>query len=98
MITYKELLDGIVDKEKSATYNSLEASMLNYIERKENLETIVAFIDGILKALSKEAQQLVENDYLNPVNHNWWDEYYSRSTYYRVRKKALDDVLFYLIK
>lgn len=72
--------------------------MINYIEKKENLETVVTFIDGILASLPKEIYQLIEKDYLNPNKREWWNEYYSRSTYYRLRKKALDDVLFYLIK
>ena len=94
---YPQLQYNVI-KDRHTPYNHLETSMINYIEKKENLETVVTFIDGILASLPKEIYQLIEKDYLNPNKREWWNEYYSRSTYYRLRKKALDDVLFYLIK
>lgn len=94
---YPQLQYNVI-KDHHTPYNNLESSMINYIEKKENLETVVSFIDGILASLPKEIYQLIEKDYLNPNKREWWNEYYSRSTYYRLRKKALDDVLFYLIK
>ncbi len=94
---YPQIKYNVV-KDFQAPYNQLETSMIHYIEKKENLETVVAFIEGIFASLPKEVYRLIEYDYLNPTKREWWREYYSRSTYYRFRKKTLDDVLFYLIK
>ena len=53
--------------------------------------------DILLKAIIRE-YQLLENDYLHPSYKDWWLEFYSRSTYYRLRRKMLDEVLFYLTR
>jgi len=50
-------------------------------------------IQEALKRLSQEEQRLLCNDFLSPLSKNWWMEYYSKSTYYRLRYLAVDRFL-----
>jgi len=45
-------------------------------------------IQESLKRLSQEEQRCLINDFLSPLSKNWWMEYYSKSTYYRLRYLA----------
>lgn len=85
-------------REEATSYNHLEMNIINYIEKKDNLETLVSFVETVFHSLSKDQYTLLVNDYLEPKERDWWMSYYSRSTYYRIRRKLVDDVLFYLIR
>lgn len=85
-------------KEQSPRYNGLENNLISYIERKDNLEALVHFVESVFNSLPEDVYRLLANEYLFPRHKEWWLEYYSRSTYYRLRRKVLDDVLFYLIR
>lgn len=87
-----------VVREQSSSYSAIEESMINHIEKKENLEAIIIYTEEVFKALPVELYQLIDNDYLHSNRGEWWVEFYSRSTYYRLRRRALDDVLYYLLK
>lgn len=50
-------------------------------------------IEACLKRLTQEEQRLLHNDFLSPLSKNWWMEYYSKSTYYRMRHLAVDRFL-----
>ncbi len=50
-------------------------------------------IGETLKRLTREEQALLHNDFLSPLSKNWWMEYYSKSTYYRLRHCAVDRFL-----
>ena len=47
-------------------------------------------IDYILLQLDKVLSQIIYNEYFAPNNDNWWVYYYSKSTYYRLKNKAMD--------
>ena len=50
-------------------------------------------IDETLSRLSVEEQSVLRNDFLSPLSKNWWMEFYSKSTYYRLRHLAVDRFL-----
>lgn len=50
-------------------------------------------IHETLRRLSQEEQSVLRNDFLSPLSKNWWMEYYSKSTYYRLRHCAVDRFL-----
>ena len=50
-------------------------------------------IHETLGRLSEEEQSVLRNDFLSPLSKNWWIEYYSKSTYYRLRHCAVDRFL-----
>ena len=50
-------------------------------------------IHETLRRLTHEEQRLLRNDFLSPLSKNWWMEFYSKSTYYRLRHLAVDRFL-----
>jgi hypothetical protein len=58
-----------------------------------NDQAYLFLIQEALKRLSQEEQRLLCNDFLSPLSKNWWMEYYSKSTYYRLRYLAIDRFL-----
>ena len=46
-----------------------------------------------LHHLPKESRELLLNDYFYHIPRNWWQSYYSKSTYYRMKNAALDAML-----
>ncbi len=50
-------------------------------------------VESALKECSKDTQLIIENEYMKKSFRNWYFEYYSRSTYYRIKHKALDEFI-----
>jgi hypothetical protein len=53
----------------------------------------VDLIEASLSCLEEEYRRIVTNDFLNPQPRHWWMEYYAKSTYYRLRQRALEHFL-----
>ena len=63
----------------------------------ERLTKYVLYIDKVIDLLSKEAKPFIINEYIkNYNNSSWWTKVYNRSTYYKIRKAALDEFLNYV--
>lgn len=63
-------------------------------EEKENYYSIIKNkIDYILLQMDKNLSMIIYNDYLSTKLENWWIYYYSKSTYYRLKNKAMDNFL-----
>ena len=61
---------------------------------KDILQTV---FDKVIDLLSKEAKPFIINEYIkNYNNSSWWTKTYNRSTYYKIRKAALDEFLNYV--
>lgn len=89
---------GMIVKEDQHSYNGLENAMMNHIDKKDALKSMIRLVDDVFESLNDEQRLIIENDYLKPNYKEWWRQYYSRSTFYRMRKKAIDDMLYYLIR
>lgn len=50
-------------------------------------------IQESLKRLTAEEQRILNNDFLLPISKNWWMDYYSKSTYYRLKYLAVSRFL-----
>ena len=51
-------------------------------------------IDNVLSVLDWESSCFLKNEFFdNHRKSDWWMNYYSRSTYYRVKKKAMESFL-----
>ncbi|NTW96873.1 MAG: hypothetical protein HGB31_09680 [Erysipelotrichaceae bacterium] len=79
-------------------YRSIQSRLryTNEISLKDltlNDQAYLFLIQEALKRLSQEEQRLLSNDFLSPLSKNWWMEYYSKSTYYRLRYLAVDRFL-----
>ena len=69
----------------------------NEENNKEKLSKYVLYIDKVIDLLSEESKIFIINEYIkNYNNSSWWKKLYNRSTYYKVRKVALDEFLNYV--
>ncbi len=85
-------------KESNASYNKAESSLLKYLDQKQSAQELICKIDMVLSELSIDARRVIEHDFiLQDKQAYWWEEYYSRSTYYRIKKDACLKVLFKLL-
>ncbi|MCD7808219.1 MAG: hypothetical protein LUH02_02670 [Erysipelotrichaceae bacterium] len=90
-------------KETSTPYNIGESSMLAQLQKKQRLEAYVLVVEQIHSCLSESTLDFVNHQYLNFYDPHWWEDKYSRSSYYRVKNNALDEYIatalqFYSLK
>lgn len=50
-------------------------------------------IDYILLQMEKTLSMIIYNEYFSSKIDNWWMYYFSKSTYYRLKNKAMDNFL-----
>ena len=65
----------------------------SYLERKKDrnyYNDLKNKVDYILQQLDEQSAKIIYNDYLVNSTDNWWIYYYSKSTYYRLKNKAMD--------
>ena len=54
---------------------------------------LIRIVDITLDDCSIDTQLIIRNEYLKAKNRRWYQEYYSPSTYYRLRKEAVKEFL-----
>ena len=74
-------------KEKKMYYQDKGSQLNDQLVLKEELEKVIATFEFILDCLSMESKIIIEKE--------WWIDYYSRSTYYRLKTRAMEETLFY---
>lgn len=91
--------DNII-KKIGTDYRKTEFLKLNNFSINENLEEkrnyyneLKLKVDYILLQLDEELSNLIFNEYLTTRKDNWWIYYYSKSTYYRLKNKAMNSFL-----
>ena len=86
---------------KKIKFSNLDVFMVceseeNYLYEKRDLKyykDIKDKVDYILMHMDKELSKVIYNEYLTSNSNSWWMYYYSRSTYYRMKNKAMDTFL-----
>lgn len=91
--------DDII-KKIGKDYRKTEFLKLNTFSIYENLDEKRSYynelklkVDYILLQLEEELANLIFNEYLTTRKDNWWIYYYSKSTYYRLKNKAMNNFL-----
>ena len=59
----------------------------------ENSRRYVELIDLVIGQLKADERELIVSEFINNCEAGWWDKYYSKSTYYRIKNLALDHFL-----
>ncbi|MDD3383887.1 MAG: hypothetical protein WC123_02520 [Bacilli bacterium] len=78
-------------KKQGYTYLLEESLDGNYYNKQESL---INYIDEIYSMLSINSKIIIDKEYIKKdTNSYWWEKYYSRSTYYRQRIKAINEFL-----
>lgn len=94
---YYPQIDLFRIKDESMLYKKADGAMMQYVERKQELESFVNIINQIQNHLTKQTFFFIENEYLNFYDCDWWTPYFSRASYYREKHHALDEYLEYLL-
>lgn len=69
----------------------LYANVANNEEAKEKKE--ILRVNFVLASLERKMATIIWKEYFFPIEKFWWMRYYSRSTFYRLRKKAIEEFL-----
>ena len=66
----------------------------NYMDNSEAYYNQIKLkVDYILLQLDDQLSRIIFNEYLTSKVYNWWIYYYSKSTYYRLKNKAMNGFL-----
>lgn len=90
---YYPQVDVFKVKESNAHYQKADAQFVDQLQRKQQLEDFVGIVNQIHTHFSQETYRFIENEYLNFYDSSWWVPYFSRATYYRLKHRALDEVI-----
>lgn len=58
-------------------------------------ERIIFAVETALTQLEEEHKRIIINEYFKKSNNLWWANFFSRSTYYRLKRLALTEFVSY---
>lgn len=82
-------------QERKSYYQDKGTQWIDSLYSKEELEKAIQSYEFILSCLSEESRRIIEKDFLYKDKKDWWVLYYSRSTYYRLKTRAMEEILYY---
>ena len=82
-------------RERKSYYQDKGTQWIDSLYSKEELEKAIQSYEFILSCLSEENRRIIEKDFLYKDKKDWWVLYYSRSTYYRLKTRAMEEILYY---
>lgn len=82
-------------RERKSYYQDKGTQWIDSLYNKEELEKAIQSYEFILSCLSEESRRIFEKDFLYKDKKDWWVLYYSRSTYYRLKTRAMEEILYY---
>lgn len=93
---YPQLNGGIIKENKNQYKRSMAERLNSTIEDKDELRSLISSFEMIINALSQDSQLIIKNEFVEQRKDEWWIDYYSRATYYRLKTRALEEFLFYV--
>lgn len=90
MTSYKKLNETVIKIFKEAELLHLyDTKKFNYLEDKEQFNNnFIKKIISCLNTIDEDYATIIINDYIGLIDV-WWIYYFSKSTYYRKKKKAI---------
>ncbi len=90
---FKEL-----DKQTKAIFRQYKMESFKRYTLGEDADEshFIETVDFAMSQLDEDLVNLLRNEYLDTNGKNWWVLYYSRTTYYRLKRKAMEELLVYL--
>ena len=82
-------------RERKSYYQDKGTQWIDSLYSKEELEKAIQSYEFILSCLSEESRRIIEKDFLYKDKKDWWVLHYSRSTYYRLKTRAMEEILYY---
>ena len=91
------LIDYKKAKNKLIYYDAISNDENNLEMEKLKLEKYIEYIDNVLEMLCKDSKVFIINEYIKNFNNKtWWKSSLNRSTYFKIRRSALDEFLMYV--
>ncbi len=56
-------------------------------------KTTCLLVEVALQEMDTDEKRIITHDFMYPENNQWYLEYYTRSTYYRLKNRAIDKFL-----
>lgn len=82
---------------KTKNYFTLNGWEVNDVVKNKNIfdGRNISFFEVILKMLPANNQEIITKDFLEPDDHlrNWHQNFYSKTTYYKLKHEAIDKFL-----
>ena len=79
----KRQMESLENQNDVATNMELYKNALDYVRT----------VDRTLQDCSNDTRLIIRHGFLNNSEPGWYGSYYSRNTYYRLRKKAISEFL-----
>lgn len=96
-MNYYPHVNNSVIRDTKKYYNKSVAERLNSrIEDKDELKSLISSFEVVIEALSQDSRLIIINEFVEQKGDEWWIDFYSRATYYRLKTRALEEVLFYV--
>lgn len=54
-------------------------------------KVLVHLVESSLKKCSEDSQRIIENEYFTEAAHDWYLSFYSKSTFYRLKHRAIEE-------
>ncbi len=54
---------------------------------------LIHLIERTLRDCNSDTKNIIQHDYLRVSHSRWYEPYYSRTSYYRLKKKAIEEFL-----
>jgi DNA-directed RNA polymerase specialized sigma subunit len=103
--TFKEgaaKLEELVLKYKKANIYSMMLENKVYVisdkadeDKMKEYNSFKIIFEAFLATLEEDEKQIIKNDFYDHVQENWWIGIYSRSTYYRIKNRAIKKLLYF---
>lgn len=77
------------DEDNIIRYIMSEYSKGKLMDLEWSSNALLQQIDNILKSMKENELELFEREYVNNTNRDWWKCKYSKTTYYRHKKKIM---------
>ena len=83
-------------KEKKMYYQDKGSQLNDQLVLKEELEKVIVNNLNLFQIVYRwRVKIIIEKEFIERVGKDWWIDYYSRSTYYRLKTRAMEETLFY---
>ncbi len=79
--------------QKYLTSKILVESRISAIHLKPHIVDFYRYIQYAIDQLDEDSKMIIFNDFMAKNKHNWYLDYYSISTYYRLRTTAINKFL-----
>ncbi len=83
----------LIIKETTPRYGSYEHQLLGNLSKMYYYQDFIDFIDEKINRLNETERMIIEKDFLKPTHKLWWEVYFSSATYYRHKKRAVEDLI-----